>query len=57
MLGRDAIGVTESQVWHEEGSGVNPNDIIPFNIDPESGGQGWMLTRITLEKTRGAKNG
>ena len=48
---------TEVIWWHEEGSGVNPNDIIPFNIDPESGGQGWMLTRITLEKTRGAKNG
>lgn len=48
---------TEVIWWEGDGKGVNVNAIIPFNIDRESGGQGWMLTKITVENTRGAKNG
>ena len=36
--------------WHKDGSGVNPNRITPFSVDAHSGGQGWMLTKITVEK-------
>lgn len=48
---------TEVIWWEKEGKGANVNSIIPFNIDRESGGQGWMLTKITIENTRGANNG
>jgi thiosulfate reductase/polysulfide reductase chain A len=43
--------------WEGDGKGANVNRIIPFNTDRESGGQGWMLTKITVEGKRGAKNG
>jgi anaerobic selenocysteine-containing dehydrogenase len=43
--------------WEGDGKGSNVNRIIPFNLDRESGGQGWMLTKITVEVIRGAKNG
>jgi len=36
--------------WHTEGKGVNPNNITPFNIDKASGGQGWMLTSVKVDK-------
>ncbi|MBI5695427.1 MAG: molybdopterin-dependent oxidoreductase [Nitrospirae bacterium] len=43
---------TDCVWWHQEGEGlgVNPNRIIPFAVDKESGGQGWMLTKVTLAK-------
>jgi len=41
---------TEFIWWKNQGSGVNPNRITPFNLDKASGGQGWMLTKITVEK-------
>ncbi len=41
---------TEFIWWWHEGAGVNPNGITPFNVDPAAGGQGWMLTKITVEK-------
>jgi len=43
---------TECVWWHQEGEGlgVNPNRIIPFAVDKASGGQGWMLTKVTLDK-------
>lgn len=44
--------------WDKDGHGVNPNLIIPFNIDEASGGQGSQLTKVTVEKAwGGAKNG
>lgn len=36
--------------WEKEGSGVNPNPIIPISPDPIGGGQAWMDTRVRLEK-------
>ncbi len=36
--------------WESEGNGVHPNAIIPVQIDPASGGQGWMDTVVTIKK-------
>jgi thiosulfate reductase / polysulfide reductase chain A len=36
--------------WEGDGKGINTSTLVPFNIDEASGGQGWMLTAVTLEK-------
>lgn len=47
----DSSDPSTSVIWWEgDGKGINTNTLIPFNIDEASGGQGWMLTPVTLEK-------
>ncbi|MGA2192298.1 MAG: molybdopterin-dependent oxidoreductase [Nitrospirota bacterium] len=40
--------------WDGDGKGTNPNLLTPFSIDRESGGQGWMMTKVTVEKAEKA---
>jgi thiosulfate reductase/polysulfide reductase chain A len=47
----DSSDPSTSVIWWEgDGKGINTNTLVPFNIDEASGGQGWMLTPVTLEK-------
>ncbi len=47
----DSSDPSTSVIWWEgDGKGINTSTLVPFNIDEASGGQGWMLTAVTLEK-------
>jgi thiosulfate reductase/polysulfide reductase chain A len=47
----DSSDPATSVIWWEgDGKGINTSTLVPFNIDEASGGQGWMLTAVTLEK-------
>lgn len=36
--------------WGKEGNGVNPQAVIPLELDPISGGAVWNDTKITITK-------
>ena len=36
--------------WEKEGNGVNPQTVIPMELDPIAGGVAWNDTRVTVTK-------
>jgi hypothetical protein len=36
--------------WEKEGNGVNPQAVIPLELDPIAGGAVWNDTKVTVTK-------
>jgi anaerobic selenocysteine-containing dehydrogenase len=48
--GQEDLDIDENLWWRD--AGINPNDIIPLAIDPESGAQTWNDTVVTVSPAK-----